>query len=75
MPVIAGIVLVAVAIFVGPLVGCFVGAFCGWIVGLVFDESMAQLAKALGTTAYPYQIGAMLGFVGGFFRSSVSSTS
>lgn len=65
-------ILIAVAIFVGCLAGAAVGALAGWIVGLVFDESMIHFAKMLGTTAEPYQIGAILGFIGGFFRPAVS---
>lgn len=73
MPVVAALVLAGLIILVAPLLGALLGALCGWVVGLVFDESMMHLQKLLGTAAAPYQIGAMLGFVGGFFRSSSSS--
>jgi hypothetical protein len=63
--------LFGVFAFVVSLLGAAVGAVVGWIVGLLFDESIALLAQALGVpTAQPYQIGAMLGFVSGFFRST-----
>jgi hypothetical protein len=74
MQVIAVLVGIALLILVSPLLGALVGAFCGLVVGYVFDESFVHLQKLLGTTAAPYQIGAMLGFIGGFFRSSVSSS-
>ena len=47
------------------------GAIAGWVVGLVFDDTMRLLAQALGIEARPYQLGAMLGFLGGFFRASL----
>lgn len=75
MQVIIALVLIAVVLLVAPLLGACVGAFTGWVVGAVFSDSMMHLQKLLGTQAEAYQIGAMLGFIGGFFRSSSSSTS
>lgn len=57
--------------FVGCLWGTVMGALVGWIVGLLFDGTMGLLAQALGIDAQPYQLGAMFGFVGGFFRASM----
>lgn len=68
-------VTVAIAVFVGALAATAVGALVGWLVGLVFSGSMAHLQDFLHTTAEPYQIGAMLGFIGSFFRSSVTTNS
>jgi ribose/xylose/arabinose/galactoside ABC-type transport system permease subunit len=61
----AGIVLVA------PLLGVLGGAFSGWIVSMFFDQSIHATLAAFGlkTDQLPiWQIGATLGFVGGFFR-------
>jgi membrane protein YqaA with SNARE-associated domain len=53
------------------LLGTIFGAIGGWIVGLFFDETLAKLAMAIGLEGTPaWQLGAMLGFVGGFFKSS-----
>lgn len=67
-------ILFLILVFVACIAGAVVGAGAGWIVGLMFDDSLALLAKAMGIpTAHPYQLGAILGFVGGFFRASVTS--
>ena len=52
--------------------GTVIGALAGFIVGLLFDDSLALLAQVLGIQAAPYQLGAIFGFVGGFFRTTVS---
>lgn len=75
MQVIALFVLAAVLFLIAPLIGIVVGAFAGMVVGWVFDDTMALLAKLIGAPGTPaWQLGAMLGFVAGFFRSSVSSS-
>ena len=62
------------AIFLACILGSAIGALAGLMVGFVFDGSLGLLAKALGIPeAQPYQIGAMLGFVGGFFRATIST--
>lgn len=65
--------VIVLAILVLPLLGAVVGAFCGLIVGAVFDESMTKFLAMLHTDMAPYQLGAMLGFIGGFFKSTVST--
>ena len=64
-----GIGLVA---FVLPLLGFLFGAFTGWVVGTVFPETFSQFFVILSQSFIhlePWQIGGMLGFVGGFFKS------
>jgi hypothetical protein len=65
-----GLIFLAVIgmMLVSPILGVALGALAGWLVGLVFDGSLVLLAQALGIQAAPYQLGAMLGFVAGFFR-------
>ena len=67
--------LLAVSIVFGAcILGTAVGAFAGWTVGLVFDDSMKLMAEMFGIPkAEPYQLGAILGFIGGFFRSTLST--
>lgn len=62
-------------VFLVCLAGTAVGAFAGWIVGLVFDDSLRLLAKAMGIEAAPYQLGTIFGFVGSFFKATLSTTS
>ena len=74
----AGLIAVAMAvlIFAAPLWGVFLGAFCGWIVGYVFDETFAMWRVYFGLQQFvPWQIGAMLGFVGGFLKAPQTNNS
>lgn len=68
-----GIILALVLI--APLLGAVFGSFAGFVLGLVFDDTMTKLAAIIGQPDMPaWQIGAILGIVGGFFRSSVSTS-
>jgi uncharacterized membrane protein len=71
--------LVVVAfIFFAPLIGVILGAFSGWVVSLFFDVTIRTTLKAFGAdlaNVETWQIGATLGFVGGFFKSSLSTKS
>lgn len=56
-------------VFLVTILGTLFGALAGWTVGLVFDGTLSKLATMLGVPGTPpWQLGAMLGFVGGFFR-------
>lgn len=63
-------VLTALAFFAGPLVGILLGAFAGWVVGLFFPGTLSLIGAAItASTVVPaWQVGAILGFVGGFFK-------
>lgn len=64
-------VLVAAAIFLGAILGAAGGGFGGWLVGFIFPATCAKLAAITGFKAY--QLGAIVGFSGGFMRTSVSN--
>ena len=60
-----------------PILGVLFGAFSGWAVGLVFEETVLQTLTRFGvetTELTMWQLGAALGFVGGFLKTTVSST-
>jgi len=66
-------VLVTAAPFLLPLVGVLFGAFAGLVVGLFFEQTIIGFLTRLGidmTGFAMWQIGASLGFLGAFFRSS-----
>ena len=68
----------AVFLFVGVLLGTTMGAFAGWVVGGVFAETMKILIVdllRLPPSVEPWQVGAMLGFIGTFFRPTLSAKS
>ena len=65
-----GAVAVIGGIFFLIILGTLMGGFAGWVVGLVFVDTIASLKQFLGLAVTNFELGAMLGFVGGFFRSS-----
>jgi len=64
------------ALFVLPLVGVCVGAFAGWVVGLLFPGTVGLVGSAIagGAVLPSWQVGAILGFVGGFFKARVTTS-
>jgi hypothetical protein len=70
------LLLLAVMVFISPLIGVIFGAFSGWVVGLFWTNTLTAGLAAVGITGLKlWQIGATLGFVGGFFKTSVTSKS
>jgi hypothetical protein len=62
---------VAVAAVLLPLIMPLFGAFAGAVIGFFFDETSREFLNALGMQKLEmWQLGAMLGFVGGFFKAS-----
>lgn len=72
MKVIGAIVLVVGGLALLIPLSTIFGALAGWLIGWLFPDMMRHLCALLHVTA-PYQAGALLGFVGGFFRSNLSS--
>jgi len=72
--VIGGVIFWIVAI---PILGAAGGAFTAIVVNWVFPDGMSKLIAWTGQDFAPYQLGAMLGFVGGFLktRTTVSQKS
>ena len=65
-----GVILMALAIFITPLMGTLAGAFSGWVGGLFFEGTIRETLGGVGVnpTTEMWQIGATLGFLGGFVR-------
>ena len=55
--------------FVAALMGTLFGGIGAWIVGIFFPIVLSTTNELLGTSLTDFQTGALLGFVGGFFRS------
>ena len=65
---------VALTLFFASILGTLLGAFAGWVVGLFFGETILGIFAAIGISGFKlWQLGAFLGFVGSFFRLSISS--
>ena len=63
-------ILMALSLLCTMFASTIVGAIIGWTVGLLLDGTILGIFAALGISGFKmWQIGAFLGFVGGFFRS------
>ena len=70
------LLIILIVVFIAPLIGVVFGGLSGFIVGLFFNDPVLNLLIAVVPALNGYsltQIGATLGFVGGFFRSSVAT--
>jgi len=76
MKAIVTLLLTAAMFFLSLVLSLLIGALCGFIVGLIFGPTILGIFAAIGITGFKmWQIGAFLGFVGGFFRSTTTQTS
>ena len=60
-------------IFVTVILGTFFGGVAGWIVGLFFTDIIMDTLNRIGVDTMGmtmWQLGATLGFVSGFFKST-----
>ena len=73
MTIISFLVLIMVVMlmfFIAPLLGFISGAISAWVVECVFPQTFATFMTYAGLTVEPWQVGGMLGFLGGFFKST-----
>ena len=71
--IVAALAGVFALIFFSPMLGVLAGAFSGWVVGWLAPVWVPSGLALLGlkvTAGELVYIGAALGFVGGFFKSS-----
>ena len=60
-------------VIVRVILGTFFGGVAGWIVGLFFTDTIMQTLNRIGVDTMGmtmWQLGATLGFVSGFFKST-----
>lgn len=62
-----------ILIFFACLLSTVIGGILGWVVGLVFPFVIVSLNTVLGLSLSGFQMGAVLGFVGAFFRNAAQS--
>ena len=56
-----------------PILNALLGAFAGWVVGLFFGETILGILAQIGVTGVEmWQVGLFFGFVGAFFRTSMT---
>lgn len=69
------IVLAGAAICILPVLGTLFGAFAGWVVGWFFEDTILGIASQIGINDVAmWQVGATLGFAGGFLKTKVTAT-
>ena len=66
-----GAIIVAIfIIFLVVIAGTLVGAIAGWTVGLFFGDIVLKTLACFGASGFTMlELGATLGFVGGFFSN------
>jgi hypothetical protein len=60
----------AILIYLAVLFSTILGGVCGWIVGAWFPYVTDTVRELLNIGLTDFQLGATLGFFGGFFRSA-----
>ena len=75
MKALLAIVGIVITLFVGVCAGTFFGGVAGWIVNMVFPQVHTALNTLTGLSLDAFDQGAVLGFLGGFIRSSASNSS
>jgi len=66
---------VAMLLFVAIILSTLFGGIAGWVVGMVFPFVTDTVREVSGLTELTnFQIGAILGFVGSFFKTSCSGS-
>ena len=73
--VLSAAVMVAAILFVAVLLSTLIGGIVGAIVGMVFPFVIETLNTLAGLTLTGFEMGAVLGFVGSFFKTSVTKES
>lgn len=65
--------LCALVWIVLPVISTLFGAVIGWVVGLFFGKAILGVLACIGIKGFSmWQIGAALGFIGGFFTRKVN---
>lgn len=64
---IGGLIYGAVTLFVAAVLGTLVGGLIGYCVGLLFPFVISTLNQVAGLSLTAFELGAVLGFIAGFF--------
>jgi membrane protein YqaA with SNARE-associated domain len=61
-----------ILLFFAVLSSTVVGGVVGWVVGAFFPVVIDTVNKLAGTELSSFEVGAVLGFVGAFFRTTIT---
>jgi hypothetical protein len=73
--VILGAISLIALLFVAMLLSTLIGGCAGWVVESVFPYVITTLNTLTGLSLTGFEMGAVLGFVGSFFKSSLTNKS
>lgn len=73
MVFVLGVISLIALLFVAILLGTLVGGVVGWTVDLMFPFVVTTLNTLTGLELTAFETGAVLGFVGSFFKSSLNT--
>jgi len=73
MTYIFSIVGILVTLFIAVIASTLIGGVVGWTVNLMFPVVTSTLNQLSGLQLDAFDMGAVLGFFGSFFRSTASS--
>jgi len=66
--------LVGVLLFISAIMGTVFGSIGGYFVGWLFDETSIKALTFFGIETFEmWEVGAILGFFGSFFKSSLNT--
>jgi hypothetical protein len=71
--VILGAISLIAILFVAMLLSTLIGGCAGWVVESVFPYVITTLNTLTGLSLTGFEMGAVLGFVGSFFKSSLTN--
>lgn len=75
MKYVFAIVGVLATLFIAVIAGTFIGGVVGWCVNMMFPVVNTTLNQVSGLTLDAFDQGAVLGFLSGFIKTSVTSNS
>jgi hypothetical protein len=75
LAIIGAIVGIIVTLFVAVIAGTLIGGFVGWCVNLMFPVVNATLNQVSGLSLDAFDMGAVLGFLSGFIKSTTTKDS
>lgn len=72
--IIGAIVGLIITLFVAVIAGTLIGGCVGWCVDLMFPVVITTLNQVTGLSLGAFDMGAVLGFLSGFVKSTTSNT-
>lgn len=68
MNVLIGSIAATLVVFTGVIMSTLCGGIVGWCVALVFPDVIGAIGSLIEPRLTAFEVGAVIGFVGGFFR-------